>query len=77
MEHFVVSEQLLIVAGGTVTALVTGITTYVARHQKKSMEKGIRPHLESLSERVSNIEGTLHSMEKTQNIILDRLLKRD
>ncbi len=68
------SDQVIVAIGGTATALLTGITAWAS---KRKVERGIRPHLETLSERVAGIEGQLKGIERTQDLILDSLLNKE
>lgn len=69
------SEELLIVVGGTATAMLTGITAWVSSRGKNKMARGLLPHMETLSDRVSKIEGRLGGIEDTQKIMLERLIQ--
>ena len=69
------NDQLLIVVGGFSTAVLTGATAWISKRSKSKMEQGIKPHLETLSDRVSKIEGRLGGIEETQRIMLERLIQ--
>jgi len=71
------SDQVVIVIGGTATALLTGVTAWISKRGKAKVEQGIRPHLETLSERVAGVEGRLGGIEQIQQTMLDHLLKKD
>lgn len=68
------SDQIVIAIGGTATALLTGFTAWAS---KRKVERGIQPHLETLTERVAGIEGRLGGIERTQDLILENLLKKE
>ena len=71
------NDQLLIVVGGFSTAVLTVATAWISKRSKVKVERGIRPHLEILTERIAGIEGRLGGIERTQDLILDNLLNKE
>ncbi len=67
-------EEVFGAIGLTIAGVVTGVTANKRRNGKNNDK--ITNHLESLAERVANIEGQLKGIEKTQDIILEHLINK-
>lgn len=70
-----INNEAIVALSGTLAVCVTGINTYMSRRVKRNVESGIKPHLETLAERVAGIEGRLGGIEENQKIILERLIQ--